>query len=232
SLLECKLRFACKGAEAQSDIESLLRYVRQLLGDDDSSASGEFEELASNSILTECLLFCCHAFSEQGLSNESEKTLRLLDGCDNALSMRVRVWNEQTRLLLLQGKEEEAASLLQRCRLYLPQDVETKMLEAGMLLTQASRTVEEVARLREEEGTTLDVLLSREHACTKQLLAADEVLREVIQKDQRIATAWAMWGSVLELLGNSEKAAEAMLTSLEWDKANSFESVSLCNVVI
>ena len=144
--------------------------------------------------------------------------------------------------MLLQGKEEEAASLLQRCRLYLPQDVETKMLEAGMLLTQASRTVgvgggkerqvEEVARLREEEGTTLDVLLSREHACTKQLLAADEVLREVIQKDQRIATAWAMWGSVLELLGNSEKAAEAMLTSLEWDKANSFESVSLCNVVI
>ena len=90
--------------------------------------------------------------------------------------------------------------------------------------------MEEVARLREEEGTTLDVLLSREHACTKQLLAADEVLREVIQKDQRIATAWAMWGSVL--LGNSEKAAEAMLTSLEWDKANSFESVSLCNVVI
>lgn len=92
--------------------------------------------------------------------------------------------------------------------------------------------MEEVARLREEEGTTLDVLLSREHACTKQLLAADEVLREVVQKDQRIATAWAMWGSVLELLGNSEKAAEAMLTSLEWDKANSFEGVSLCNVVI
>ena len=92
--------------------------------------------------------------------------------------------------------------------------------------------MEEVARLREEEGTTLDVLLSREHTCTKQQLAADEVLREVIQKDQRIATAWAMWGSVLELLGNSEKAAEAMLTSLEWDKANSFESVSLCNVVI
>ena len=49
--------------------------------------------------------------------------------------------SQRIRLLLLQGKDEEAASLLQRCRLYLPQDVETKLLEAGMLLTQASRTV-------------------------------------------------------------------------------------------
>ena len=71
-----------------------MRHIRQLLGDDDTSASGEFEELASNSILTECLLFCCRAFSEQGLSSESEKTLRLLEGCDNALPTRIRVWNE------------------------------------------------------------------------------------------------------------------------------------------
>ena len=41
-----------------------------------------------------------------------------------------------------------------------------------------------------------------------------------------------MWGEVLELLGDSEKAAEAMLTGLEWDKVNSFESVSVCNIVI
>ena len=71
-----------------------MRHIRQLLGDDDTSVSGEFEELVSNSILTECLLFCCRAFSEQGLSSESEKTLRLLEGCDNALPTRIRVWNE------------------------------------------------------------------------------------------------------------------------------------------
>lgn len=71
-----------------------MRHIRQLLGDDDTSASGEFEELVSNSILTECLLFCCRAFSDQGLSSESEKTLRLLEGCDNALPTRIRVWNE------------------------------------------------------------------------------------------------------------------------------------------
>ena len=89
-----------------------------------------------------------------------------------------------------------------------------------------------MSQLKEEGKTTLDSLLTREHECTKRLLAADHVLRSVIQKDQRIAGVWTMWGEVLELLGDNEKAAEAMLTGLEWDKVNSFESVSVCNIVI
>ena len=86
--------------------------------------------------------------------------------------------------------------------------------------------------MESEDDSTLDALLMREHRCTKQLLAADQVLRGVIQRDQRITSAWELWGRVLELLGNKEKAAEVMLTGLEWDKRNSFESVSVCSIVI
>ena len=86
--------------------------------------------------------------------------------------------------------------------------------------------------MESEDDSTLDALLMREHACTKQLLAADQVLRGVIQRDRRITSAWELWGRVLELLGNNEKAAEVILTGLEWDKMNSFESVSVCSIVI
>lgn len=86
--------------------------------------------------------------------------------------------------------------------------------------------------MEDEDDSTLDALLMREHGCTKQLLGADQVLRGVIQRDQRITSAWELWGRVLELLGNKEKSCEVMLTGLEWDKMNSFDSVSVCSVVI
>ena len=86
--------------------------------------------------------------------------------------------------------------------------------------------MEELKRLREDRETTLDCLLSREHECTKQLLSAEQILHRVI------ATAWSMWSEVLELLGNTEKASEALLTGLEWSEANSFDSVSRYPVVI
>lgn len=92
--------------------------------------------------------------------------------------------------------------------------------------------MEELKRLREDRETTLDCLLSREHECTKQLLSAEQILHRVIDEDQRIATAWSMWSEVLELLGNTEKASEALLTGLEWSEANSFDSVSRYPVVI
>ena len=92
--------------------------------------------------------------------------------------------------------------------------------------------MEELKQLREDEETTLDVVLSREHGCTKQLLEAEQILHSLLQEDQRLASVWGMWGEVLALLGNREKAAEAMLTSLEWSEVNSFESVSRYPVVI
>ena len=92
--------------------------------------------------------------------------------------------------------------------------------------------MEELKELREDEETTLDVVLSREHGCTKQLLEAEQILHSLLQEDQRLASVWGMWGEVLALLGNREKAAEAMLTSLEWSEVNSFESVSRYPVVI
>lgn len=92
--------------------------------------------------------------------------------------------------------------------------------------------MEELKELREDEETTLDVVLSREHRCTKQLLEAEQILHSLLQEDQRLASVWGMWGEVLALLGNREKAAEAMLTSLEWSEVNSFESVSRYPVVI
>ena len=86
--------------------------------------------------------------------------------------------------------------------------------------------------MREDDETTLDVVLSREHGCTKQLLEAEQILHSLLQEDQRMASVWGMWGEVLALLGNREKAAEAMLTSLEWSEVNGFESVSRYPVVI
>ena len=64
------------------------------------------------------------------------------------------------------------------------------------------------------------------------LLEAEQILHSLLQEDQRLASVWGMWGEVLALLGNREKAAEAMLTSLEWSEVNSFESVSRYPVVI
>lgn len=43
----------------------------------------------------------------------------------------------------------------------------------------------EISQMESEDDSTLDALLMREHACTKQLLAADQVLRGVIQRDQQ-----------------------------------------------
>ena len=92
--------------------------------------------------------------------------------------------------------------------------------------------MEEVQRLEQVKDTTLDSLVVRQHTCTKKLLAADQVLRGVLQRDKRLTTAWAMWGKVQKLLGNTEKAAEAYLTSLEWDRMSSFDSVGTCDIVI
>ena len=68
--------------------------------------------------------------------------------------------------------------------------------------------MEELKELREDEETTLDVVLSREHGCTKQLLEAEQILHSLLQEDQRLASVWGMWGEVLALLGNREKAAD------------------------
>ena len=49
----------------------------------------------SPSLIVDCLLFCCHAYSSLGLSNESSKILQLLEGdSERNLLTHVRVWNE------------------------------------------------------------------------------------------------------------------------------------------
>lgn len=92
--------------------------------------------------------------------------------------------------------------------------------------------MEEVEKIRNDKDTTLDELLTKEHNCTKQLLAAEQIVTNVLQRDQRITSAWQLWGQVLEMLGRTEKAAEVLLTCLEWEQRNSFGSVSQCRVII
>ncbi|KAM7452880.1 hypothetical protein BLSTO_06380, partial [Blastocystis sp. subtype 1] len=178
-------------------------------------------------------MFACQLYAENGLSGEAARILRSVEeGRNDSIATQVRVWNERARVLFLSGKKEEAWQTLRQAKLYAPGNVETRVLEAGALLEDAKATLEELKELREDEETTLDVVLSREHGCTKQLLEAEQILHSLLQEDQRLASVWGMWGEVLALLGNREKAAEAMLTSLEWSEVNSFESVSRYPVVI
>lgn len=86
--------------------------------------------------------------------------------------------------------------------------------------------------MRNDKDTTLDALLTKEHNCTKQLLDAEQIVSNVLQRDNRITSAWRLWGEVLERLGRTEKAAEVLLTCLEWNQASSFESVSCCPAII
>ena len=72
----------------------------------------------------------------------------------------------------------------------------------------------------------------KEHKATKQLLEAEQILQQILQRDQRLTSAWALWGHVLELLGQNEKAGEVILTSLEWNKINSFTDYSICSILI
>lgn len=72
----------------------------------------------------------------------------------------------------------------------------------------------------------------KEHKATKQLLEAEQILQQILQRDQRITSAWALWGHALELLGQNEKAGEVLLTSLEWNKINSFTDYSVCSILI
>ena len=79
----------------------------------------------------------------------------------------------------------------------MPQFVETQLLEAGALVSEASQLLEEVEKIRNDKDTTLDELLTKEHNCTKQLLAAEQIVTNVLQRDQRITSAWQLWGQVL-----------------------------------
>lgn len=71
-----------------------------MLGEESSDdASRDFEEIpaeeAVSSVITECLLFCCRVYTQQGLTTESEKVLQLLaTTTDASLPARVRIWNE------------------------------------------------------------------------------------------------------------------------------------------
>ena len=55
--------------------------------------------------------------------------------------------------------------------------------------------------MRNDKDTTLDALLTKEHNCTKQLLDAEQIVSNVLQRDNRITSAWRLWGEVLERLG-------------------------------
>lgn len=92
--------------------------------------------------------------------------------------------------------------------------------------------MEHLDELKNDKEVSLDTILTQEHKATKKLLEAQQVLQQVLQIDQRITTAWSLWGSVLELLGNAEKASEVMLTGLEWNKVNSFADYRCCSVLI
>ena len=59
--------------------------------------------------------------------------------------------------------------------------------------------------MESEDDSTLDALLMREHACAKQLLAADQVLRGVIQRDQRITSAWELWAEFWNFQGTMRR---------------------------
>ena len=76
------------------------------------------------------------------------------------------------------------------------------------------------------------MIFTREHKATKKLLEVQQILQQILQVDQRVASAWAMWGHVLRLLGNEEKASEIMLTSLEWNRMNSFDDYKCCSIII
>ena len=89
-----------------------------------------------------------------------------------------------------------------------------------------------ISSLREDPEVTLDSILMKEHKATKQLLEAEQILQQILQRDQRLTSAWALWGYVLELLGQNEKAGEVILTSLEWNKINSFTDYSVCSILI
>lgn len=50
------------------------------------------------------------------------------------------------RLLLLQGQRDEAKALLDQSKLYMPQLLDTQLLEAGLLLDEAHATVAVMGR--------------------------------------------------------------------------------------
>ena len=92
--------------------------------------------------------------------------------------------------------------------------------------------MEKMEEDKRNKEVSLDDLLMQQHKATKQLLEAQQILQIVLQVDQRVASAWGLWGHVLQMMGNEEKASEVILTSLEWNQVNSFDDYSLCSIII
>lgn len=148
---------------------------------------------------------------------------------------------QRAKLCFAQGQQKEGWTLLNQSKLYNPQDCNTQMIEAGVLLSEAMQIVltwksnhlqlDDLTELRKEREMA-DVLFTKEHEATKKLLEAQQLLQHILQTDKRLTSAWAMWGHVLRLLGNEEKASEMMLTALEWNKVNSFDDFKCCSIII